>query len=86
MINPHIVVGEGRRCICGSYGTDSNNLQAIGCAEVIQAINRMVDYAQTQLNPSLFIRKGDKNPPQPPSAEDIMLIVSVMKPLLVECD
>jgi len=48
-------------------------------------MNRLEDYAQTQINPSLFIRKGDRNPPQPPTGEDIMLLVAVMKPLLTEC-
>jgi len=80
MNNAHIVVGEPRRCVCGSYDG-----KAIGCADVIRVMNRLEDYAQTQINPSLFIRKGDRNPPQPPTGEDIMLLVAVMKPLLTEC-
>lgn len=79
--NPHIIVGAGRRCICGSY----ENGQAIGCAEIIKILNELDDYAQTQLNPSLFIRKGDKNQPQPPSADDLMKVVTVIRPLIEDC-
>jgi hypothetical protein len=80
MKNPHLIVGEPRRCVCGSYDG-----KAIGCADVIKALNRLEGYAQTQLNPSLFIRKGDRNPHPLPDGEDIMLLVQVLKPLLQEC-
>ena len=35
--NPHIIVGEGRRCICGVY-----NGEAIGCKTVIESLNDLV--------------------------------------------
>ena len=38
MKNPHIIVGEPRRCVCGWYGH-----RAIGCADVIAALERLGD-------------------------------------------
>lgn len=80
MKNPHIIVGEPRRCVCGSY-----NGEAIGCIQIIRVLKWLEEYAKAQLNPSLYIRKGETYPPQPPTATDIMLLVQVMKPLVKDC-
>jgi hypothetical protein len=80
-MNNHIIVGEGRRCLCGTYKTG-----AVGCAEIITALHNIEDYAQTQANPSLFIRKGERNPPSPPTANELLLICEVLLPLVTDCD
>lgn len=38
MKNPHIIVGEPRRCLCGVYDG-----QSIGCNDLIQILSRIED-------------------------------------------
>lgn len=66
MKNPHIIVGEPRRCICGSYGH-----RAIGCADVIAALERIDDVAMAH---------------EPPNKEDVAIIREVIVPLIQECN
>ena len=37
MNNPHIIVGEKRRCLCGMYGE-----QPTSCADILAALERQV--------------------------------------------
>lgn len=42
MVNPHIVVGENRRCICGNHdGTD------ITCADILSGLRELQRYVFT---------------------------------------
>jgi len=41
MKNPHIIVGEPRRCICGMY-----NGAAIGCKDVLSSLDVLVKHAR----------------------------------------
>jgi DNA-directed RNA polymerase subunit RPC12/RpoP len=43
MKNPHIIIGEGRRCLCGVYGG-----KAVGCGDIIAALDGI---AKTILTP-----------------------------------
>lgn len=40
MNNPHIIVGEPRRCLCGVYGE-----KAVRCADVLAALDDLVKHA-----------------------------------------
>lgn len=46
MKNPHIIVGEPRRCICGCYAllyqNPPNESVPVGCGEVLAALERLV--------------------------------------------
>jgi hypothetical protein len=48
MKNPHIIVGEGRRCICGVYGD-----RDIRCAEVISALEHLEHFGIPDQSESL---------------------------------
>ena len=70
MKNPHIIVGPGRMCVCGSYG--KNNEHAIRCAEVIKSLTNLETVARGQLIENL--------------ADDVMKISTVIRPLIQDCD
>lgn len=46
MKNPHIIVGDQRRCICGCYEmlwqNPPNTSVPVGCGEVLAALERLV--------------------------------------------
>lgn len=39
MKNPHIIVGEPRHCLCGTY---NNNATPTSCADILAAVERQV--------------------------------------------
>jgi hypothetical protein len=41
MNNPHIIVGEPNRCVCGTYDG-----RPVSCADVMAAHNRIVDFCE----------------------------------------
>lgn len=49
MKNPHIIVGEGNRCVCGTYQIGEQT-RAIGCADVLTAINGLKQGANLKEN------------------------------------
>lgn len=49
MKNPHIIVGEGNRCVCGTYQIGEQS-RAIGCADVLTAINGLKQGANLKEN------------------------------------
>ena len=55
MKNPHIIVGEKRRCICGCYQmlwqNPPNESVPVGCGEVLAALERLVQTG----NPDAFL-------------------------------
>lgn len=71
MKNPHIVVGENRRCICGCYGDVIYRSRALMCADVIRVLSRLEDQVQAQISPSL---------------DDVEMLITVMKPMIQECE
>ena len=46
MKNPHIIVGEKRRCLCGSYQmlwrNPPNENVPVGCGDILAALERLV--------------------------------------------
>ncbi len=40
MTNPHIIVGEPRRCICGNYGTHEKP-NIITCGDLLQRLKAL---------------------------------------------
>ena len=43
MKNPHIIVGENRRCLCGLYGiTELLGERPTSCADLLAALERLV--------------------------------------------
>ena len=49
MINPHFIVGAGRRCMCGNYGGED-----ITCADILADLQGLVG---TAFLPARRIRK-----------------------------
>jgi hypothetical protein len=39
--NPHIIVGEGRRCLCGLYNDGGDAPVSIGCGQIISAVKTL---------------------------------------------
>ena len=39
--NPHIVVGEGHRCLCGLYNDGGDSPVPVGCGQVISALKTL---------------------------------------------
>jgi hypothetical protein len=79
-VNNHIIVGDGRRCLCGSY-----NGKRVFCQNIIFTLNQLEAYAHAKDNPALYVRKGERNPVQPPSNEEVLLLVEAIKPLIQDC-
>lgn len=41
MNNPHIIVSDSKRCLCGMYGN-----KAVGCRDVLASLNSLVEAAK----------------------------------------
>lgn len=70
-MNKHIIVGEPRRCICGMY----DGMTIISCADIIERMERLEKLA---LNSPLISKSPDAN--------DILWLLTVIKPLIQDCE
>lgn len=81
MKNPHIIVGESSRCLCGCWleypeGIISTESTSICCVDVIRVLNKLENCHNKKL--------GIVHAPAPEDAE-IMLLLAAIGPLVKEC-
>ncbi len=56
MKNPHIIIGDGKRCLCGMYGD-----KPIGCNIIISSIEHIESYGHKDLQPDVEILRAIVN-------------------------
>ncbi len=47
MQNPHIIIGSGNRCLCGTYQVGAKK-QAISCRDIIDAYDQLHEHGTNE--------------------------------------